>query len=229
VLSIESNLSKFLSGIEHLMERVEELPLETAIELHNRLDEAAYLATANINRINPGLRVEICARQDEVLERVVDAQHIKECGLVEYTLSGVLNGLPGIAMYFGARQFDCPCIPAASRMEVLLADVSDDLKDINYEHLFNNYKKMDIVIFYIHGVHHFAIQFFKVYRKLRPDGIAIIAASSRSLRDALNLDPNVGFPCRWLALGLYNPTNIKMNRNAKKLAYMCHFKRMSLN
>jgi len=101
---------------------------------------------------------------------------------------------------------------------------------------------MDVLI--LHGMYAETIGYLNEYRKLRPDGKVycgldmnrywmgriiwddplvrrfaaqcdVIATSCKSLRDALNRNPKVGFPCRFFPNGFYNAAGIDVTADAK--------------
>jgi len=167
--------------------------METAIELYDMLDEAARAATMHIDKINPRLRVEICDRQDKVLERITDElppfEHInsplrvyapavqdyrtwinvelmKDCGLLPYMLAKELNATP--VMYFGTKPSDYPYLTVLPEIEMLYHDYKSGLEDAYKEYLVKHYSEMDVLLFY--GMYDQSIGYLEVYRKLRPDG-----------------------------------------------------------
>ena len=270
--NVEKIVQDFLSESAGLMERVDELPYSTAAELYDMLDVMAKTACKNIKTVNPEFRAEICARQDAVLERIIDTKPsdtvlnnkpngvytpatdsyrrwknvelLKDKGLTGYLLAKTIGAKP--VMYFCAEQTEYPYLDVLPGLEVLYQDAaSSGSAEIYYEHLLNEYQKMDVIIF--HGMYAGAIDFLNAYRKLRPDGkiycgldmnrhwmaryewsdlrykefseqCDIIATSCSSLRDALNKNSDVRFPCRWLPNGFYNPSNtlVTADANVKK-------------
>lgn len=253
-------LSDFLLETDQLIERINEIPAETAVELYTMYDDAAKAATVNIDNIDPEIRVKLCDRQDKILERIIDfnpviappskncsiytpaihnyrrwsnVELMKDKGLVGYTLAKEINARP--VMYFGTKREDYPYMSVLPDMEVLCCDSASGAADAYYKHLHEHYSEMDVLI--LHGMYEQTIDFLDAYRKLRPDGKVycgldmnsywmgripwgserckrfasqrdLIATSCKSLRDALNRNPEVHFPCRWFTNGFLNPTGI---------------------
>lgn len=259
--SVEQTIREFLSETESLVDRVDELPYSTAVELYDMLDIAAKSATSSIKSINPELRVEICARQDEILERIVDlnptgptlggrpagiyapsvrasswrwsnTELLKDTCLAVYTLAKCIG--TQAFMYFCTNPSDYPYLSTLPGLNLLYQNAPDDPPDTYFEHLKNNYNKMDVLI--LHGMYDQGAEFLDAYRTLRPDGKVyctldmstywmslidwehpkagsfaeqcdILTTSCISVRDALNKSPNVRFPCRWLPSGFFNSSN----------------------
>jgi len=96
---------------------------------------------------------------------------------------------------------------------------------------------MDILV--LHGMYNETIDYLNEYRKLRPDGKVfcgldmnsywmgnttwnspvvqrfaaqcdLIATSCKSIRDEINRNKSVNFPCRYFPNGFYNPTNTEI-------------------
>ena len=158
---------------------------------------------------------------------------MKDCGLMGYMLAKELNAIP--VMYFASKPENYPYLSILPQMEMLYTDSEFCTADTYYEHLKASYADMDVLLIY--GLYSHAIGYLDVYRKLRPDGKVycgldmnswwmsntpwdslearnfaeqcdIIATSCRQMRDALNRNPQVHFPCRWLTNGFYNPTDV---------------------
>jgi len=200
-----NDLTDFLSDTGQYIEQLDGLSLETAAELYDLLDEAARAATLCINDIDPELRVEICDRQDKVLERVVDelppfehagdpikiftpavtiegfrrwanVELMKDCGLSVYMLAKELGAIP--TMFFGSKPSDYPYLSILPGMEMLYHDSDSGLEDAYREYLINNYSEMDILVFY--GLYNQCASYLDVYRKLRPDGKVYCALDMNS-------------------------------------------------
>ena len=257
----DRELTDFLLETEPYLEKLEELSLETAAELYDLLDGAAYAATNHISNIDTQLRAEICSRQDIVLERIVDemppfehtgeplgiyspaingyrhwesVELMKDCGLVPYMLAKELSAIP--VMYFGSKPEDYPYLSYLPEMKMLYHNAETGLEDAYKDVLSNDYHKMDVLIFY--GLYKNTPGYLDAYRKLRPDGKVfcgldmnywwmekiswdsfpvkvfsmqcdVLATSCRPVRDALNRNPKVHFPCHWLPNGFYNPTGLQ--------------------
>lgn len=120
----------------------------------------------------------------------------------------------------------------------------DDIsKEKYYEYLQNHYLEMDILI--LHGMYDETIPFLERYRALRPDGKVycgldmnsgwmqniqwdsdqvqkfanqcdLIATASSALRDALNANPRVNFPCRFIPYGFFDPNHRQIKVDIQK-------------
>jgi len=254
--SYDRELKEFLSETEQYLEKLDELPLETAAELYDLLDDAAKAATLYIKEINPELRVEICDRQDEVLERVVDelppfehsgkpisiyspalrddnvwtnVELMKHVGLCGYMLAKELGGKP--YFFFGSKPSDYPYLTSLPEIEMIYKEEGADLEKAYREFLLKNYSDMDVFIMY--RILNPTVNYLLNYRKLRPDGkvycgldmnlwwmneigfdtdtgrdvaenVDIFATSCRTVRNAMNRNSKVHFPCRWLPNAFYN-------------------------
>jgi len=257
-------ISDFLSETEPIMERVDELPKETAMELYTMLGVAATSATLNITQIDPELRVALCDRQDKILERIVDTnpainmnirgiytpavqgyrrwgnvELLKDKCLTGYMLAKELN--THSVMMFGTKPADYPYAELLPELEVLYSDAEPGSHNIYFEHLRKEYPQMDMLI--LHGMYDQTVGYLDAYRQFRPDGKVycgldmnsywmrqirwdsvaamifskqcdVIATSCRALRDALNRNPKVCFPCRWVPNGFFNPTNLTITADA---------------
>jgi len=190
--SIEQTILNFLSDTESLINRVNELPYSTAVELYDLLDVTAKSATENIKSINTELRAEICARQDMVLERIIDIipteARLKPCGiytpavqdyrrwtnaellkdkcLTGYMLSKFLNAQA--VMYFCTNPGEYPYLTSLPDLDILYHNAPSGTPEIYYEHLKKEYQKMDILI--LHGMYEQTVDFLDAYRTFRPDG-----------------------------------------------------------
>ena len=158
---------------------------------------------------------------------------MKDCGLVGYMLAKEINATP--VMLFGTKPENYPYLNELPLMKMLYDDSEPGRSDTYFDHLKENFNEMDILLLY--GMYSHSIDYLDTYRKLRPDGKVycgldmnsywmnttpwqsaearrfagqcdITATSCRSMRDALNLNPQVGFSCRWFTNGFYNPTGI---------------------
>lgn len=255
----------FLSGTEAVMELLDELPKETAVQLYAMFGEAAASATLNIAQIDSELRVALCDKQDKILERIVDAdssvthpdvrgvytpaiQGYRRWGNVEllkdkclsgYMLANELNAHP--VMMFGTKPEDYPYTELLPGLEVQCSEAAPGVPDVYSEHLSKEYLKMDALI--LHGMYNETVGYLNAYRKLRPDGKVycgldmnsywmgqiswdsnaattfagqcdVVATSCRTLRDELNRNPKVHFPCRWMPNGFFNATNTPVTADA---------------
>jgi len=254
-------ISGFLSETNPFMEQLDSLPIETAAELYTLLDEAAHAATDNIGQIDPALRVEICDRQDRLIERIVvvlppfehtghpigiytpavqnfrrwsNTELMKDKGLTGYMLAKELQGRS--VMYFGTSPADYPYLSVLDGMEVSYPMAEHGPENAYYEYLQEHCREMDVLV--LHGMYPQTVDYLDMYRKLRPDGKVycgldmnswwmgnviwdaplvnrfsgqcdVYATSCRSVRDALNRNPSVAFPCHWLPNGYYNPSGGK--------------------
>ena len=66
------NLSGFIEETEPYINQLDSLSFDTAAELYDLFDEAAQAASVHIEKIDPGLRVELCDKMDIILDRIVD-------------------------------------------------------------------------------------------------------------------------------------------------------------
>jgi len=257
---VTKELTGFLSETDPYIEQVDDLSLETAAELYDMLDDAARFVTLNVRDVDLELRVEICSRQDNVLERIVDklpsfehsgiplrvctpAFHkdklwenvdlMKDCGLSVYMLAKEIGATP--VMYFGTEPSDYPYLSVLPEMEMLYYDSKSDVEEVYTQHLIKSHSEIDVLILF--GMYDLSMGYLDAYRTLRPDGKVycsldmnrfwmewvywdnaqgrkfaeqcdVIATSCRSMRDALNRNPKVYFPCRWFTNGFYNPMSI---------------------
>ena len=165
---------------------------------------------------------------------------LKDCGLVPYFLAKELNAKP--VMYFGTQPSDYPYLNDLPGMEMHYHDREDGLEEAYKNFMVNNFSKMDVLVFY--GMYNQSISYLDGYRQVRPDGKVycgldmnfwwmdqivwdsipgkqfseqcdIIATSCRMVRDALNRNPTVHFPCRWFTNGFFNPTGSTVVTNAE--------------
>jgi glycosyltransferase involved in cell wall biosynthesis len=164
---------------------------------------------------------------------------MKDKCLTGYMLAKELDAHP--VMMFGTKPDDYPYMEVLPGLEILYSEGEIGAPDVYFEHLVEKYAQMDTLI--LHGMYEQTIGYLIAYRKLRPDGKVycgldmngywmsridwnseaarsfagqsdVIATSCRSLRDALNRNPKVHFPCRWFPNGFYNPTGLKVTADA---------------
>ena len=186
-------LSGFLSETEQFIEQVDSLSFDTAADLYDLLDDAAMVATTHIEEVDPELRVEICNRQDIVLERIVDVlppfervgeqinifspslnmyndwynlQIMKDCALTGYLLARETGGKP--FMLFGTAGVDYPFLPLLPGLELVRREPENDPAQNHLQYLKDNYMNMDVLILY--GMYPQSPPYLDVYRKVRPDG-----------------------------------------------------------
>ena len=160
---------------------------------------------------------------------------LKDKGLVGYMLAKEIDA--DAVMFFGTKPEDYPYLSLLPGMEILYNDASIGGKEAYFSHLRENFAKMDVLVF--HGIYNEAVRYLDEYRELRPDGKVfcgldmnslwmkrviwdhpdalrfasqcdVIATSCRFMRDVLNRDKNVGFSCRWIPNGFFNPADIKV-------------------
>lgn len=259
------NLCDFIAETEPLIDSVDKLSKDTAIELYSMYDTAAVSASSNIREIDPELRVVLCDRQDKLLERIVDSdpsfenidihgiftpavhsfrrwgnvELLKDKCLTGYMLANELD--TRAVMLFGTKAADYPYKEILPGLEVLYSDAESGDARVYIEHLVKEHLQMDLLI--LHGIYRQTVGYLDAYRKYRPDGKVycgldlntywmehimwedaiiknfakqcdIIATSCRSLRDALNRNPKVSFPCRWIPNGFLNPYNTEIIADA---------------
>ena len=160
---------------------------------------------------------------------------MKDKGIAGYSLAKETNARP--VMYFGTKGADYPYLSDLPGMELLFRNGEKGAEEDYYEHLHARHTDMDTLI--LHGMYEQTLAYLNEYRRLRPDGKVycgldmnshwmsripwghpmvrqfarqcdIVATSCRSLRDALNRNPEVGFSCRWFPNGFLNPTGIQI-------------------
>ena len=160
---------------------------------------------------------------------------MKDKGLTGYMLAKELGARA--YMLFCTKPEDYPYLGDLPDLHLLYSDLESGLGDVYYKHLRENYSKIDILI--LHGMYIETIEYLNEYRKLRPDGKVfcgldmnsywmgntswnnpvvqlfaaqcdLIATSCKSLRDELNRNRLVSFPCRYFPNGFYNPTNVEI-------------------
>jgi len=186
-------LSDFLSETTPYMEQLNTLPFNATADLYDLLDDAAHAATSHINEIDTELRVEICDRQDKVLDRIVDVlpsfehdgkqlqifspslelyrnwkntQLMKDCGLAGYLLAKELNAKS--VMLFGNEGEEYPYLSILPGLELLYRDNENVSAEDHFNHLQTHYTDMDILILY--GMYKQSTGYLEAYRLLRPDG-----------------------------------------------------------
>jgi len=198
-------ISDFLSETEPYIDQLDTLSLETVAELYDLLDDAASATTLHINEIDSELRVDICDRQDKVLERIVDelppfehagdpikiftpaakiegfrrwqnVELMKDCGLSVYMLAKEIGAVP--TMFFGSKPSDYPYLSVLPELKILYHDSEIGLEDAYRNYLVNNYLEMDVLVFY--GLYDQCASYLDVYRKLRPDGKVYCALDMNS-------------------------------------------------
>jgi len=185
--------------------------------------------------------VKIFTPAIQFYRRWENVELMKDCGLVGYMLANVINAAP--VMLFGTKPDDYPYLSELPNMSMLYDDSESGLPDTYFNHLNESFPEMDILLLY--GMYSHSVEYLDSYRKLRPDGKVycgldmnsywmsttpwqsaeatrfakqcdITATSCRSMRDALNRNPHVGFSCRWFTNGFYNPTGIPVIADAEK-------------
>jgi glycosyltransferase involved in cell wall biosynthesis len=164
---------------------------------------------------------------------------LKDKCLTGYMLAKELN--THSVMMFGTKPNDYPYAELLPGLEILYSETTSGIPDIYYKHLLEEYNKMGILI--LHGMYNETILYLDTFRKLCPNSKVycgldmnsywmkninwdsmpvklfsqqcdVIATSCRSLRDALNCNPKVHFPCHWIPNGFFNPNNIKVISDA---------------
>lgn len=264
--AVQQELNNFLEETALLLDDIENLPIQTAVELFDMYDNAAKIGAHHRAELDPSLRVQICAERDNILERIVDdmpplsttlksiytpaiknyarwrnVELLKDCGLVVYLLGRELGLKP--FMLFGKEGDEFPYKEVLEGLEVICtADDPDDI-GVYCTHLFDHHKEMDALSLY--GIYPYTPAYLNMYRQLRPDGKVylaldqnrhwmeripwgdemvkkfaaqcdIIATSCALIRDKLNANPDVSFPCHWIANGFYKPAGIPVRADASK-------------
>lgn len=191
-----SDHSKFVADCllesESLINKIDECPVETAIELYDMLETAAISSSENIKYLDAEMRVEICNRLDLLLEHIVDLMPIrqtgrqagvytpavhayrrwqnvelmKDKGLTGYLLAKEIGA--SAVMLFGTRPEEYPYLSDLPDMQLLYTDLKSGLASVYHKYLRANYSKMDILI--LHGMHNETTVYLDEYRRLRPDG-----------------------------------------------------------
>jgi len=213
---------------------IDEIDPGLRVELCSRLD---IVLERIIDVLPPfshsGDPIKIYTPAVQFYRRWENVELMKDCGLVGYMLANELNATP--VMLFGTKPADYPYLSILPGMEMIFDDSHIGSADLYFDKLNALYSEMDILLLY--GMYSHSIDYLDTYRKLRPDGKVycgldmnsywmdttpwgstqarlfaqqcdIIATSCRQMRDALNRNPNVHFPCRWFPNGFYNPTDI---------------------
>jgi len=182
----------FLLESESIINRIDEYSVETAIELYDRLEKAAWLSSENIKEIDSEVRVEICKKLDLLLEHIVDiisfrqigeqtgvytpaihahrrwqnVELMKDKGLAGYMLAKEIGA--SAVMLFGTKSEEYTYLADLPSMQLLFTELKSGSADAYYDHLRANYNKMDILI--LHGMYPETQMYLNEYRKLRPDG-----------------------------------------------------------
>jgi glycosyltransferase involved in cell wall biosynthesis len=162
----------------------------------------------------------------------MNVELLKDKCLTGYMLANEIDAHP--VMMFGTKPGDYSYTKVLPGLEFLYSDTQQGIPNIYFEHLSQEYAKMDALI--LHGMYEETKGYLDAYRRLRPDGKVycgldmnsywmgninwdsataktfaeqcdIVATSCRSLRDALNGDPKVHFPCHWIPNGFFDPAN----------------------
>jgi glycosyltransferase involved in cell wall biosynthesis len=158
---------------------------------------------------------------------------MKDKGLTGYMLAKEIGARP--TMFFGTKPEDYPYLDDLPDMEITYTNYECGSREAYIMHLAEHCRDIDVLI--LHGLYSGAGVYLDAYRKVRPDGLVycgldmnsgwmneidwkkswrerfaskcnVVATSCKSLRDALNNNPDVGFSCRFFPNGFYNPTNI---------------------
>ena len=165
---------------------------------------------------------------------------LKDKGLTGYLIAKEIKAKA--VMFFGSKQEDYPYLSQLPDIEIVYSEALSGDAAAYYEHLLGNYKKMDVLI--LHGMYNETMLYLDEYRKLRPDGIVycgldmnsywmsnidwnssaarkfahqcdIIATSCRFLRDELNRNKSVHFPCRWIPNAFYSTIDAEATAKAE--------------
>lgn len=165
---------------------------------------------------------------------------LKDKCLTGYMLANELGARP--VMMFGTKPADYPYTELLPQLEIMYTDAESGVPNVYFEHLSKEYHRVDALI--LHGMYDQTVGYLDAYRNLRPDGKVycgldmnsywmaninwsslaarrfseqcdVIATSCRSLRDALNRNPNVHFSCHWIPNGFFNPSNITVTADAE--------------
>jgi len=168
-------------------------------------------------------------------KRWTNVQLMKDCGLTVYTLAMELNATP--VMFFGTKPSDYPYLSDLPGMKIIYDESEPGTVEVYHDHLKASFSEMDVVVLY--GIYNVSPEYLNAYRALRPYGKVycaldmnsywmnqlpwgaaelssfagqcdVTATSCRQMRDALNRRADVSFPCRWIANGFYNPTDVQV-------------------
>jgi len=191
-----SNYSKiitdFLLESESIINEIYEYSIETAIELYDRLERAAWSSSENIKEIDSEIRVEICDKLDLLLEYIVDTisfrqvegqtgiytpavqahrrwqnvELMKDKGLAGYMLAKEIGAKA--VMLFGTKPEEYPYLADLPGLQLLFTEMKGGSAEVYYDHLRANYNKMDVLI--LHGMYSDTQSYLNEYRKLRPEG-----------------------------------------------------------
>jgi len=213
---------------------IDKIDMMQRVEVCRRLDILLERITDELPPFeHSGDPVNIYTPSIHFYRRWENVELMKDCGLVGYMLAKEINATP--VMLFGTKPCDYPYLSELPQMKMLYDDSEPGVSGTYFDHLNNNFAEMDILLLY--GMYSHSVEYLDTYRKLRPDGKVycgldmnsywmnttpwhstearkfaaqcdITATSCRSMRDALNQNPQVGFSCRWFTNGFYNPTGI---------------------
>jgi glycosyltransferase involved in cell wall biosynthesis len=166
---------------------------------------------------------------------------MKDKGITGYLLAKECGARP--VMFFCTKPEDYPYAASLREMELLYDDTRQGDPALYFDRLREQHAQMDALI--LHGMYAETAIYLDKYRRLRPDGKVycgldmnshwmqripwgspavnkfagqcnIVATSCRSLRDALNRNPNVRFSCRWLPNGFFNADGLQITAEAER-------------
>ncbi|MDR2355143.1 MAG: glycosyltransferase [Clostridiales Family XIII bacterium] len=166
---------------------------------------------------------------------------LKDKGLTGYLLAKEYSAQP--VMLFCTKPEDYPYAASLPGLTLLYDDASPGDSSPYLDRLREQHAQMDVLI--LHGMYPETLSYLNRYRKLRPDGKVycgldmnsfwmgripwgdpainrfagqcdVVATSCRSLRDALNRNPYVRFPCRWLPNGFFNADGLPLAAEAER-------------
>ncbi|MDR0311292.1 MAG: glycosyltransferase [Acidobacteriota bacterium] len=170
----------------------------------------------------------------------INAHLLKGIGLSVYLLAKEFGARPTMLFGTKPEDYPFLSVLPDLKMEYLEHDremaYAEYVKQY-YSHMLKKFTRMDALIFY--GMYPATLLYLNSYRKFRPDGKVycmldmnsdwmkripwdavdirkfgeqcdVLATSCRYLRDELNRNPKVNFPCRWLPNAFYNPTDIEI-------------------
>ena len=185
-------ITDFLLESESIINKIDEYSIETAIELYDKLERAAWSSSENIKEIDSDIRVEICDKLDLLLEHIVDVisfrqidertgvytpaihahrrwqnvELMKDKGLAGYMLAKEIGATA--VMLFGTKPEEYPYLADLPSLQLLFTELKSGLSDVYYDHLRANYNKMNILI--LHGMYSDTQPYLNEYRKLCPQG-----------------------------------------------------------
>ncbi len=188
---VNESIIEFVEETRTLVDNIQGISDETAIELYGMYDECAKLCIGNTD-IEPSIRVKLSIIMDEILERIVDipwfeirvegnvytpaiqgyrfwknTELMKDKGLTGYMLAKEVGA--DSKMLFCSKEMEYSYLESLNDMELIYCEEARVSEKMYEDFLAKNYNNMDILI--LHGMYNETIKFLAQYRILRPDGI----------------------------------------------------------